>query len=234
MTISIVTSSDEWVRDANEYIVSSLVAMQQEKEGSLHICLAGGATPKPVYEAFARNPQCAEIAKSRSIHLWVGDEREAAIGSGFRNSEMIASAFKHCSAFIVLHEWPVGQREQAARIYEKELSSFANERVRANKPIFDLTILGMGEDGHTAGLFSLADMQRAALSPQSLVMLTQAPKEPKLRMTLTPQILRSSRRSLILMQGLAKVRILIANLVGEREDPIKHFLTDSCEAIAQL
>lgn len=234
MTLHIVTSSNEWIRTANEFIVSSLVAAQQETEGSLHICLAGGATPKPIYEALARDPQCAKIANARSIHLWVGDEREAAGGSGFRNSEMIAAAFKHSSAAFVLHEWPPGQRARAARTYEEELSSFASERVRANQPIFDLTILGMGEDGHTAGLFSPADIQHATVSPQSLVMLTEAPQEPKSRMTLAPETLRSSRRILILMQGLAKVRILIANLVGEREDPVKHFLTDSCEAIAQL
>ena len=208
---------------------------------SLHLCLAGGTTPKPIYKALARDKRSAEIADARSIHLWVGDEREAELGSGFRNSEMIAEAFSYAPTTFVLHKWPAGQRVLAAHTYEEELLPYASERIHANQPIFDLTILGMGEDGHTAGIFSLDDFQSpvdsqkpGAILPSRLVMFTEAPREPKSRMTLAPEILRSSRHILVLMQGLEKVRVLIANLVGERDDPVKHFLDETCEAIARI
>jgi 6-phosphogluconolactonase len=247
MILHVYTSDDVWLRAASEFIFSGLSEAREVRNAreapqrSLHLCLAGGATPKPIYEALVRDPRSVEISDARSIHLWVGDEREAEPGSGFRNSEMIAAAFKYSPTAFVLHQWPPGRRALAARTYEEELSTFASERVRANQPIFDLTILGMGEDGHTAGLFSLDDFQspadslkRATILPNSLVMLTEAPQEPKSRMTLAPEILRSSRRILVLMQGLTKVRVLIANLVGEREDPIKHFLNETCEVIARI
>ena len=246
MILHVYTSDDDWLRAASEFIFSALSEAREVRSASeapqcsLHLCLAGGATPKPIYEALARDPRSAEIADARSIHLWVGDERAAAGGSGLRNSEMIAEVFKYTPTAFVLHQWPSGRRTLAARTYEEELFPFASERVRANQPIFDLTILGMGEDGHTAGLFSLddfqspADLKPAMILPNRLVMLTEAPREPKSRMTLAPEILRSSRRILVLMQGLTKVRVLIANLVGEREDPIKHFLNETCEVIARI
>jgi len=51
---------------------------------------------------------------------------------------------------------------------------------------------------------------------------------------MAPRTLLSSRRILVLMQGQAKVRLLIANVFGERTDPIQYFLLDRCEVVAQI
>ncbi len=132
---------------------------------------------------------------------------------------------------LILHAWPLGPREGSASAYAKELAAYAKETGGAERPLFDLTILGMGQDGHTAGLFTAEDLR---LGTDRAVMLTEAPQEPKKRMTLAPHILLSSGKILVLMRGLPKVRLLMANLFGERTDPIGHFLSDQCEVVAEL
>ncbi|MEN6492143.1 MAG: 6-phosphogluconolactonase [Rectinema sp.] len=260
MILQIYTSNDEWLRAALDLILSAQDG--GERRRSLHLCLSGGTTPKPVYESLARSETFKAIAASKAVHLWVGDEREAPVHSGLRNSEMIAGIFVAAGfknfAFrepknsalkiqipappiiknldsaapgLILHAWPTGPRENAAAAYDRELAVFAGETIRADRPFFDLTILGMGEDGHTAGLFSMEDVRRGA---GRLVILTEAPQEPKKRMTMAPHVLLSSGKILVLLRGLPKARLLMANLFGERTDPIKYFLLDRCEVVAQI
>jgi len=57
------------------------------------------------------------------------------------------------------------------------------------QPFFDLVILGMGEDGHTAGLFHAPDQRYIPEHIHNFVLLTEAPQEPKHRMTLAPALL---------------------------------------------
>jgi len=256
MILQVHDSDDAWLRAAVDLILSA-----QGDSGSPNLCLAGGSTPRPVYEALARSEAFRGALASKAVHLWVGDEREAPAHSGLRNSEMVAEIFAAAgfknSAFrepeaetsfmrapalrgqgvkeeqpgFFLHAWPQGPRESAAAVYEKELSECAGERKDAERTCFDLTILGMGEDGHTAGLFAEEDFRRGT---DRAVLLTEAPQEPKKRMTMAPRLFLSSRKILVLTRGLSKARLLMANLFGERADPIKHFLLDNCEVVAQI
>jgi 6-phosphogluconolactonase len=258
MILQIYTSNDEWLRAALDLILS---AQHGGERRSLHLCLSGGTTPRPVYESLARSEAFGAIVASRAVHLWVGDEREAPEHRGLRNSGMIAEIFRaagfknfafrepetsvlkvqspapqiknldSASPGLIFHAWPTGPRECAAAAYDRELAAFAGETIRADPPFFDLTILGMGEDGHTAGLFPMEDVRRGA---GRLVILTEAPQEPKKRMTMAPAVLLSSGKILVLMRGLPKARLLMANLFGERADPIKYFLLDRCEVVAQI
>jgi len=88
MILQIHSSDDAWLRAAVNCIVSA-----QGDAQSLHLCLAGGTTPRPVYEKLARTEAFRTIVASKAVHLWVGDEREAPAHSGLRNSEMIAEIF---------------------------------------------------------------------------------------------------------------------------------------------
>jgi len=203
----------------------------------VHLCLSGGSTPKPLYEQLAQREDFRALLAERDVHVWVGDEREAAMDSGLRNSEMIASSFRGLP--LTLHLWPLGPREQAAPAYEREFKGArsrsetraGNSHEDPNEPRFDLTLLGMGEDGHSAGLFSLRDLEP---HPGSIVCLTEAPNEPKRRMTLSSETLLSSRKIVVLLRGRSKVRHLMANLFGEARDPISAFLRESTEVIALL
>ncbi len=263
MILQIHSSGEAWLRAA----VNSIVSAQGDAQ-SLHLCLAGGTTPRPVYEKLARTEAFRAIVASKTVHLWVGDEREAPAHSGLRNSEMIAEifaaagfgfknvAFREAGAALstlpasaqptslrrqgeagdppglFLHPWPTGPRDRAAALYEEDILAYARGAEAVGRPWFDLVVLGMGQDGHTAGLFTEEDIRRE--KAESAVFLTEAPQEPKRRMTMAPRTLLSSRRILVLMQGQAKVRLLMANVFGERADPIQYFLLDRCEVVAQI
>ncbi len=271
MMVQIHSSDDAWLRAA----VNSIVSAQGDAQ-RLHLCLAGGTTPRPVYEKLARTEAFRALVASKAVHLWVGDEREAPAHSGLRNSEMIAEifaaagfgfkniAFREAGATVptlpvsaqpaslhrpgvnedlpglFLHPWPTGPRESAAAVYAAELLAHAREAAAAGRPWFDLVVLGMGQDGHTAGLFTEEDIHRrpekggSAEKTENAVLLTEAPQEPKRRMTMAPRALLSSRRILVVMQGKPKVRLLMANVFGERADPIQYFLLDRCEVVAQI
>lgn len=237
--------------------VTSIVSVHGESQ-SLHLCLSGGTTPRPVYEKLAQAEGFRALVASRAVHLWVGDEREAPEHSDLRNSDMIAEifaaagldfktvAFREVQAApatvcgLFLHAWPTGPRERAAVFYEKELLAHAGEADAAGSPWFDLVVLGMGQDGHTAGLFTEEDIRRgiegegSAEHSNHAILLTDTPQEPKRRMTMAPRVLLSSRKILVLIRGLSKARLLMANVFDERADPIKYFLRDSCEIVAQI
>jgi 6-phosphogluconolactonase len=123
--------------------------------------------------------------------------------SDFRNGKMIAAAFEPASAWRhppVLHFWPEGPSDIACDL-------FASELVRAigRRPVFDLSLLGIGADGHTAGLFSLDDTRK----PSGLIAFpTIAPAEPSQRMTLSAETLKNSRSLLILAKGGKKGTVL--------------------------
>lgn len=259
MILQIYNTNESWTSAVLGIILPLLPG-----QGELHLCLSGGSTPKPIYEALASDAAFKAATNSRAVHLWMGDEREAPEGSGHRNSEMIAHTFEAAGfknfafrepqnsenatpvatatanganerdtgrAGLFLHAWPGGPRDAAAPVYAEEIATFANPKLRAGLPFFDLVILGMGEDGHTAGLFRAEDFGR---DRDSLVILTQAPQEPVSRMTMTPQLLSASNKTLVMMRGLPKLRLLMANLFGERSDPIRHFVNDRCEVVAQI
>lgn len=169
--------------------------------GRLALCLAGGATPEPVYRAMA-----AYELSGVDVELWLGDERVVAFADPERNGGMIASAFKECvwSPFPRIKQWPEAQTEsealEAAEAYEAELAASLG-----NKPVFDLALLGLGADGHTASLFS-CDESRGTVhaSPIGLTAVTRSPIPPPLRMTLTFEILASARRRVFLVRGAEK------------------------------
>jgi 6-phosphogluconolactonase len=94
-------------------------------------------------------------------------------------------------------------------------SFYGAERLDPERPLFDVTLLGLGEDGHMASLFpgTSALMERE----RWVVAVTDGPFEP--RMTLTYPALESSRLVLFLVAGTAKRTILSRVLGGDRELP---------------
>ena len=221
-------SGEGWMGAARAAVLAAC-----ERAGEVHLCLSGGSTPKPLYEELARSEEFSALAKSRDVHLWVGDEREAAPGSGLRNSEMIGECF--VGSPVTFHPWPLGPREAAGPAYAREFSEAMRGRLgacaTADVPLFDLVLLGMGEDGHTAGLFSARDLEPKA---GSLVVFTEAPSEPRHRQSLTLETLGAAGKVVVFLRGRAKVRRLMENLFGERSDPIGAFLARDCEVLAQL
>ena len=182
-------------------------------QSDFHANLAGGKTPEPLYRALAAAPALAAASEDILVHLWVGDEREVPPDSDFRNGKMIAAIFgagAAASAWIqppVLHLWPSGRGDTARRAYARELW-----KVVGQPSAFDLSLLGMGNDGHTAGLFNIDE---ASERSTSATLSTLAPVEPKRRMTLSAEVLRGARCVMVLIRGPEKGQLLESLLKGQ-------------------
>ncbi|HKZ09829.1 MAG TPA: 6-phosphogluconolactonase [Rhodanobacteraceae bacterium] len=162
------------------------------QHGAFDIVLAGGNTPRKLYRALRH----ADADWSR-WHIWFGDERCAPPDDPERNSKMARDEWLDHVAIPTgnVHAIPAeaGARE-AATLYARELRSVDT---------FDLALLGLGEDGHTASLFPGHDWGVHADSPDAMAVFN-APKPPPERVSLSAHRLSNARRVVFLVEGAGK------------------------------
>ncbi len=163
-----------------------------EARGVFHLVLAGGSTPIALYRALA-----ARGAGDSRWHLWFGDERCLPPDHPQRNSCMAEAAWLSGSAIPPENRLPI----PAERGAEAAAADYAATLAAA--PSFDLVLLGMGEDGHTASLFPGHDWGTAPSSPAVLA-LHQAPKPPADRVSLSAARLSDSRHVWFIISGEGK------------------------------
>jgi 6-phosphogluconolactonase len=181
------------------------------------ICLTGGSSPKLLYQLLAAEAYRSQIPWPR-VHWFIGDERFVPAGDPLNNMGMARRAFLDLYAPAAnVHPIPTdaADPEEAARRYESELQSFygANQLDSA-RPLFDVVLMGVGPDGHTASLFpgypALDETQRWVVG------VPQAHVEPFVpRVTLTLPALNSCREMLFEVSGADKRAILTRVLTGE-------------------
>jgi len=161
--------------------------------GEFRLVLAGGRTPEVAYRMLAE----AEADWSR-WYIYFGDERCLPAQDPARNSQMAHTVWLDRVAVPAENVFPI----QAELGPEVAAARYA-ELVRDALP-FDLVLLGMGEDGHTASLFP------GQVHPQGELVhpVYQAPKPPSERVSLSAAALGSSRRVLILVSGAGKRKAL--------------------------
>lgn len=160
-----------------------------ERQGRFKLCLAGGTTPTAAYERL-------KDADASWRHWWIyhGDERCVPPESGERNSLAAGEAW--------LDHVPVPRQQIHAIPVElgAEFGALGYELiVRAALP-FDLVLLGIGEDGHTASLFPGREIPEDRLA----MPVYDAPKPPPERVSLTLRALANSQQVLILVTGAGK------------------------------
>ena len=187
----------------------------------LHIALAGGATPRRAYELLAK------IQGTWShVHLWLGDERCVPEDDPESNARMVReSLYAHARVEPPsLHAVPCPEvPEDAAWLYGLQIRELVPET------IFDIVLLGMGPDGHTASLFPghpVLDVAEAPVAP-----VRDAPKPPPERVTLTLPVLRRARFTLLLATGAEKRDALARVRAGDRSVPLA-LLGDGLHEIA--
>jgi 6-phosphogluconolactonase len=130
-------------------------------EKTFAICLSGGSTPQRLYELLAAPPVAAHFPWDR-VHWFWGDERFVPHDSPESNFRMVREALiAHAPISRAnIHPIPTGgpaeslSPEAAAAAYEATLKGFhGSGQLTPDNPLFDLTLLGIGTDGHTASLF---------------------------------------------------------------------------------
>lgn len=166
------------------------------------IALAGGSTPRALYERLATS----EALPWRDIDLWFGDERCVPPDHEASNYRMAYEALLSRVPARV-HRMPGESCDAAA--YETGLRAAFGPAT----PVFDLVLLGLGEDGHTASLFP----GDAALSEQERL-VRQVERPDHARLTLTLPVLSAARCALFLVTGAAK-REALASLMADGDSP---------------
>jgi 6-phosphogluconolactonase len=186
------------------------------KRGRFTVALSGGSTPQPLYAALG-----SEEHKNRldwdHIHLFWGDERHVPSTHPDSNYGMVHKAL--LSKIVIpasnIHRVPTAlDVHAAARQYEGVLQSFFDGAL----PRFDLVLLGMGEDGHTASLFP----HSAGLNEEERWFIANyAPKKEVWRLTLTKNVINNARNVLVLVRGAAKAKMLKDVLNGPVDAELK-------------
>jgi 6-phosphogluconolactonase len=172
--------------------------------GQFHLVLAGGDTPGGAYRSLR-----SAGADWSAWHLYFGDERCLPPADPARNSRMAGNAWLDHVAIPAaqVHAIPAeAGAARAARAYAGVLRAVGE---------FDLVLLGLGEDGHTASLFPGHDWGAAPGSPDVLAVF-DAPKPPPHRVTLSAARLSHAREVLFLVSGESKRQALAQWRGGER------------------
>ncbi|HEX3346591.1 MAG TPA: 6-phosphogluconolactonase [Acetobacteraceae bacterium] len=212
--IEILADPEALAQRAAEWVVERALATS----GRFAFNLSGGSTPKRMYQLLAQVPLRDRMPWDR-VHLFWGDERFVPHDhpeSNFRmaNEAMIA----HVSIPPAqVHGVPgEGDPDEAARAYEATLKAFYGaDTLDPSRPLFDVTLLGLGEDGHTASLIP----GTTALDETRAWVTTVRGARPELRITMTYPVLDSSRAVAFLVAGEAKRAMLARLRQGDRTLP---------------
>jgi 6-phosphogluconolactonase len=195
------THSTLFINQAVERI-GEISAAAIKARGAFHCVFAGGDTPRPVYKEL-RNLETDWAA----WHCWFSDERCLCANDPGLNSTMTDNElFQHVRI-------PCGQIHRIPGELGSTKAANAYCEIIRQAPLFDLVLLGLGEDGHTASLFPEHDIGNTGNVPDVLAVF-DAPKPPPERVSLSAQRLNRSRNVLFLAAGGHKRAIVDALAAG--------------------
>ena len=193
-------------------LISAAAAVAIAQRQLFRLVLAGGSTPGRAYELLAASSQ-----RWTAWEIFWGDERCLPATDPARNSRQAQALWLDRVAIPAgqIHPIPaeLGAAPAAAKYAE----------LIVDKQPFDLVLLGMGEDGHTASLFPDAEAQTAPV-----IAISNAPKLPAARVSLNFQTLRACRRQLVMITGTEKAAALAAWQQGESLPISRAVRGDAC------
>lgn len=200
------------VRDLAQAVVPEFAAAMRDADrerGRVVLCLSGGSTPVPVFRALAQE---SRLPWARTWIAW-GDERFVDPDHEDRNERATREALLNHVPVpedqVLTWPWaPDADPELCAEAYEARLAAALGDADAGTW--FDVTVLGLGSDGHTASLFPGAGATRAG----GLATATRPASRARPRLTLTPRALSSSRHVWFLVSGEEKRDALAATLAG--------------------
>lgn len=200
---------DQCCLAAAEHIARTAAASVAAR-GYFTLVLSGGNTPRLLHRHLVSPPFADRIPWDKT-HLFWGDERLVPATDPDSNYAMAASTLiaKIDIPAANIHPMPVDlqNHQDGARAYEKTIRTFFTEKSGEELPCFDLILLGMGPDGHTASLFPSAP----ALDEQERwVVAVEHPNAspPVPRLTLTLPIINNARQVLFILAGAEKNKLL--------------------------
>ena len=210
--VEIAPTADDLAHVACE-LISAAAAASIGRRRYFRIALAGGSTPRPIYRLLAQDPY---MDFQRWQVFW-SDERCVPPTSPESNYHMVKEALLdrlERPPSLVFRMAGEGEPDAAAIAYARAVRELVPPNPAAGTgetPRFDMIVLGMGGDGHTASLFPGTD---ALQERARLVVANRVPQLETTRLTFTYPLINAARRVLILVSGAEKSAVLRAALAG--------------------
>jgi len=195
MKIKTFSCLETWTDGIIEF-VSDCSEKSIRRNKSFHIVLSGGDTPRLIY------PELAKIETNwKKWHFWIGDERFPSEKFTQLNKVMIQDLFLDKITYL-----PNNVHFMKVELgFDKAISDYTQELKKVD--IFDFVLLGIGEDGHTASLFPGNNIGLINDS-EHVLNITNSPKAPSNRLSLSANRLNASRNILFIVKGVNKKNII--------------------------
>ncbi|OLP19152.1 6-phosphogluconolactonase [Leptolyngbya sp. 'hensonii'] len=211
-TIEVLSNQTDLIQRAFSLALAKIETAIEER-GLCTIALAGGSTPKPLYEAMAE-----QILPWDKIHVFWGDERYVPPNHPDSNQAMARRTWLDRVPIPATNIHPIPTDEAdpaiAAMKHEAELRLFFGDD--KNIPTIDLILLGMGDDGHTASLFPHTE----ALQVQERL-VTVGNKDGQPRITFTVPLINQARCVMFIVAGAGK-QAALAQIFSPVADPMAY------------
>jgi len=204
--------------DVSRVVAERLLARMidlQGKQDTVHICLTGGNAANAMYEELATLVEGSELDASR-LQLWWGDERFVPATDPERNSQQAISrlartvSIKSADTHMMAAKDGRKDSHESAAEYEAELGDTS----------FDITLLGIGEDGHVASIFP--NHPSFEVTGRAVIGVEDSPKEPTERISLTIPTLNRADEVWMMATGEAKAAAVARSLSGDESVPGAH------------
>ncbi len=194
-------------------VAKQLLKMTQDSsQQKFNIALSGGNTPRKLFKILASD--FGSKIQWKRIHFWWGDER-CVPPDDHQSNFKLASDFLFSKISIPeenIHRIKgENNPEEEAHRYTHEIDSHLN--YRGENPVFDLVILGLGEDGHTASIFP---DQLELFEDERVCVATEHPLTGQKRITLTGKVLNNANRLIFMVTGESKSQ-RIAEIMNDDE-----------------
>ena len=211
MNVQILSSAEDLARAAAElFVAKSNEAVAQRSVFT--VALSGGSTPKPLYELLAKREQ----VPWSNMHFFWADERHVPPDDPDSNYRM---AYELLLSRVPVSEHKVHRIKsehphaaEAAKEYEEEILQY----VPGRPPRFDLILLGLGTDGHTASIFPGAEVVHER---EKLVAASYVEKLRSYRITMTLPLINNAAAVVFLVSGAEKAEIVQSVLQGPKRYP---------------
>lgn len=188
------------------HVAEWMTAAALAATGPFRVSLSGGSTPKALFALLASDAFIGRFPWSRVSWYW-GDERFVPYDHPESNYRMTREAMLSKAPVPPENIHPVpadGTPEAAALRYEQTLqAAYGAERLDPTRPLFDMTLLGLGPDGHTASLLP----GEPVLDERTRWVAAVSHGRPEVRITMTYPVIESSRQVAFLVAGKEKATI---------------------------
>jgi 6-phosphogluconolactonase len=197
---------------AEEFASTIQKLARKNENNSVHIALSGGSTPKAIFKYLTEN--YGTKLNFTNLHFWWGDDRCVPPNHDDSNFKwanelwLSPTGFSNTQIHRVKGE---NNPQDEAKRYSEEIKKYVP--TESEWPVFDLIVLGLGEDGHTASIFP---NQMGLLESNHICEIATHPQSGQKRVTFTGHLINNAQNIIFLATGISKAD-KVKQVIDERD-----------------